>query len=232
MPAGAAISGASAAYLHGADVLERGEAVEVTVPVHARVRPKPGVLVRYAELASGDVVLRDGVPVTTPVRTAFDLARWREPDVEAVVGVDALLTRCPLTVSMIHAYGNCHSSWRRAAKLNHVLALAAPGAESPMESRLRLALVRGGLRAPVLQHQVRSDTGLFIARLDLAYPERRLGVEYDGGGHWDPTATKKDLLRQNALRAMGWSLLRFTDDDVRRHPARMLAQVRSALITA
>jgi hypothetical protein len=228
-PNGAAISGASAAYMYGADVLERDEPVEITIPLHARLRSKQGVAVRHAELGPADIDHHEGVPRTAPDRTAFDLARWREPEMEAVVAVDAMLTRCHITVDGIKAYARTHPHLRRTRKLGRVLTLAACGAESPMESRLRLVLVGAGLPMPTLQHLVNDHAGLFIARLDLAYPERRLGVEYDGGGHWDPRAIKKDLLRQNALRAGGWSLLRFTDDDVLRHPARLLAQVRSVL---
>jgi hypothetical protein len=116
----------------------------------------------------------------------------------------------------------------RVRRLASVLALAAPGAESPMETRLRLALVRAGLPVPVLQHRVSDRAGALVARLDLAYVESRLGIEYDGDCHLDPIVVRKDLLRQNALRALGWTLLRFTADDVLRHPARMITQVCAA----
>ena len=110
-----------------------------------------------------------------------------------------------------------------------LLALAAGGAESPMETRLRLRLVQAGLPAPALQHRVYDERGGFLARLDLAYVAERLGVEYDGECHFDARSVRKDLRRQNALRAAGWSLLRFTSEDVFRHPQRLVAQVRAAL---
>jgi very-short-patch-repair endonuclease len=97
-----------------------------------------------------------------------------------------------------------------------------------METRLRLVLTRSGLPMPVLQHRVFDQSGLFVARLDLAYVESRLGVEYDGECHWEPRAVRRDLRRQNALRALGWSLLRFTADDVLRYPIRVVAQVDAA----
>lgn len=98
-----------------------------------------------------------------------------------------------------------------------------------MESRLRLVLRRAGLPQPVLQHCVYDAYGLFVARLDLAYLPQRLGIEYDGGCHFDPHSVRKDLRRQNALRAVGWSLFRFTSEDVTRHPQRLAAQVRAVL---
>jgi Protein of unknown function (DUF559) len=229
LPPGAAISGGSAALLSGADVLSQDAPVEVTVPPHLRMRCRAGVAVRYSELCAGDVISAAGIPITKPVRTGFDLAR--RPKLEdAVVAVDALLMRCHVTVDQISAYANeGRTSWHGINRLWKALPLAAHGAESPMETRLRLLLIRAGLPVPVLQHPVRDDTGALIARLDLAYVDARLGIEYDGESHWDPRAVRKDLRRQNALRAWDWSLLRFTSDDVLRHPRRLVAQVSSAL---
>jgi hypothetical protein len=146
-----------------------------------------------------------------------------------VVAVDALLTRCDLTVQAIRNYAEDRQSWHGAARATRVLDLTAPGAESPGETRLRLVLIGGKLRAPLLQHRVVDGAGRHLARLDLAYPDHLIGIEYDGGHHWEPTAIKKDLQRQNALRARGWSLLRFTSEDVMSHPARLVGQVRATL---
>jgi hypothetical protein len=52
-----------------------------------------------------------------------------------------------------------------------------------MESRLRLILVFGGLPRPVSQFVVRDRTGMFVARVDLVYPEQRLAIEYEGDHH-------------------------------------------------
>jgi len=229
LPPGAAISGASAAHLHGANVLKLDAPVEVTVPPQLWIAKQPRLTVRYSELRAGDVDSRAGVPTTTPVRTGFDLARWSSLE-DAVVSVDALLTSCGLRIEEIANYANDgRSCWRGVGRLARVLSLAAAGAESPMETRPRLVLVRAGLPAPALQFAVWAANGTPVARLDLAYVHTRLGIEYDGECHWEPRAVRKDLLRQNALRAVGWTVLRFTADDVLRHPGRVVAQVRSAL---
>ena len=229
LPSGAAISGSSAAFLHGADVIERDAPVEVTLPPQVWMRKQPGIAVVHSQLRSCDIVSRSGIRTTTPVRTAFDVAR-RSSLEHAVVAVDALLMHCLLTLDEIAVYAqDGRASWHGVARVSPVLSLAAVGAESPMESRLRLVLARGGLPPPAIQHQVWNDSGICVARLDLAYAHARLGIEYDGGSHWEPTAVRKDLLRQNALRALSWTLLRFTAEDVLRHPQRLVAQVRSAL---
>jgi len=191
------------------------------MPVHA------GVDTRYSELAAGDVVLVGGVPTTSPLRTAFDLARSRSLD-EAVAGVDAMVHTCRLRVDAIARYAtDGRMRWHGARRLPEVLSLAAAGAESPMETRLRLVLVRAGLPAPTLQHRVHDGWGRVVARLDLAYVDARLGIDYDGGCHWDPSAVRRDLRRQNALQALGWNLLRFTADDVLHNQRRLIDQVRA-----
>jgi hypothetical protein len=230
LPPGTAVSGASAACLLGADVVSLDAPVEITAPRTLRLPSRAGVVVRRSDLQAPDiVVLDDGIPITTPVRTAFDVARRCDVQ-EAIVAVDALLRACGLPLADISAYANDgRASWHGARRIPAVLALAAPGAESPMETRLRLVLVRAGLPDAVLQHRVLDLRGRVVARLDLAYPGARLGVEYDGEHHLEPTAVRRDLLRQNALRALGWSVLRFTSDDVLRAPRRLAAQVAAAL---
>jgi very-short-patch-repair endonuclease len=100
-----------------------------------------------------------------------------------------------------------------------------------METRLRLILVAGGLPRPVTQYEVRDRNGLFVARLDLAYPKYRLGIEYEGDHHRGRGVFQQDLRRLNALRACGWTVLRFAALDIYRNPDRVLATVRAALVS-
>ncbi|WP_222263215.1 endonuclease domain-containing protein [Modestobacter marinus] len=82
------------------------------------------------------------------------------------------------------------------------MALADGRAESPPESRLRVLLTMAGL-PPVPQWSVRRADGVFIARVDLAYPAVRLAVEYDGAWHGEPGQLGRDRRRLNALVAAG-----------------------------
>ena len=79
------------------------------------------------------------------------------------------------------------------------------------------------------QYEVRDGVGFFVARLDLAYPERRLGVEYEGDHHRGRSVFAHDLRRINALKLLGWRVLRFGAADVFGQPDRIVAQVRAAL---
>jgi hypothetical protein len=96
-----------------------------------------------------------------------------------LVGVEALAHRFvfPPHEAIRCAYG--HPGRRGAARLPRVVKLAHSDPESPMETRIRLAIVLDGLPAPQLQVPV----GPY--RLDVAYPEMRLGIEYDGREHLD-----------------------------------------------
>ena len=75
LPTGGAASGRTAAYLLGVDVRAQIEPVEVTVPRAATISGRPGLAVRRGLLPADDVVEVCGVPVTGPLRTAFDLGR-------------------------------------------------------------------------------------------------------------------------------------------------------------
>ncbi|MGV9372669.1 endonuclease domain-containing protein [Micromonospora tulbaghiae] len=223
LPPGAVLAGRSAAWLSGADVLTRDAPVTVLLPAAARLRPHPRMRVVRSPLPDRDRTLAGGLPVTTGLRTAFDLGR-QGPLAEALVAVDALLRRRVVELPVLRAYAADRPGWPGAPLLREVLALA----ESPMETRLRLLLLDAGLGPLTAQHEVRAG-GRFVARVDLAWPALRLAVEYDGDHHRERAHFRRDVARLNALRAAGWVVLRFTADDVLRRPDATVALVRQAL---
>jgi very-short-patch-repair endonuclease len=84
---------------------------------------------------------------------------------------------------------------------------------------------------PVPQYQV-VENGIPIARLDFAYPIHRLGIEADGyRWHSGVQRWQEDLRRENRLKLLGWTLLRFSWTDVKERPELVASQVRSALET-
>jgi hypothetical protein len=221
------VSGRDAATLWGADVLVRGAPVEVTLPTRTRFRAPKGVRIVRSPLPAGDIASWADIPVTKPGRTAFDLAR-RLPLVEAVVCIDAMLAAQLVTTADLKASARSRRWWPGLVQLEKVLLLCDAGAQSPQETRLRLILVAGGLPRPVTQYEVRTPSGLFVARLDLAYPKQRLGIEYEGDHHRGRGVFQHDLRRINDLRTCAWTVLRFGARDLR-EPARLIATVRAAL---
>jgi hypothetical protein len=224
-----AISGLDAAALQGASALSAGAPLEATVPDPIRVRARRGLRVVRSTLPPGDYLSTANLLMTTPVRTAFDIARlrdWRN----AVAGIDAMLRACLVSKEEVATFAAARKGWPRWSQIGKVLFLSDPRAESPQESRLRLILVGGDLPWPVTQYEVRDRGNRFVARLDLAYPGRKLGVEYDGDHHRSRVTFRNDLRRLNDLRACGWTVLRFAAADLY-DPGRIVATVRAALGT-
>ena len=98
-----------------------------------------------------------------------------------------------------------------------------------MESVLRWMIHEAGLPAPVLQLGIEDDVGRQLARGDLAWPDRKVLVEFDGDVHRDRAVFVNDLRRQNRLVAAGWTVLRFSSADVLGRPHEVVAQIRRAL---
>ncbi len=222
-----ALSGYSAAELLGARCAPAEANAELTLP-GGHLREQPGLTIHRDLLALEEIIDSGGVAITSALRTAWDLARWL-PTVEAVVAMDAVSRVgrfAPTSVQRIQdRYPRAR--WRR--RVPGVIELADPRAESPMETRSRLVLVQRGLPRPELQYQVYDKFGEFIARLDMAYPLLKLGMEYDGRGHLTEWQQQTDARRLNRLEACGWSVLRFTSHDVLRTPDTMATQVGDAI---
>ena len=64
-------------------------------------------------------------------------------------------------------------------------ALADGLAESQQETRVRLLIGRSRLPAPVAQFRILVE-GRFVARVDFAWPEHKVALEYDGLWHSEP----------------------------------------------
>jgi hypothetical protein len=75
LPPGAVVTGRSAAWLLGVDIARLDDRLEVTVPRGVTIGTRGMLCPLQADIPDGDIVVRRGVPVTGPLRTAFDLAR-------------------------------------------------------------------------------------------------------------------------------------------------------------
>lgn len=225
---GAVLCGYSAAELLGASCAPRDAPAEVAGAVRPGARSRPGVLVRRDVLHPGEITTVDGVRVTTRMRTAYDLARRASPT-EGVVALDAL-ARGSFPPDLLLNFTVRYRGSRGVRKVLDALSWVDARSGSPPETRLRLLLVRAGLPRPVPQHPVLDDVRHRAMWLDLAYPERRIGVEYDGGDHFaTPEAARADARRHTRLVALGWRVLRYTAIEMRTEPGRIVAEVRTAL---
>jgi very-short-patch-repair endonuclease len=225
LPAGAAFSGRTAAWLHGLDVVPC-DPIEVTIPEPFGSGRRSGASVRRAALAREEIVRRRGLPTSSALRTVIDLG-GRDPLTEGVVAADLFLHAALVTIAELRAYVAGHSGAKGVARLRRVVDLAEPEAESAMETRLRMLLVLARLPRPEVQVSIHDDQGRFLGRPDLFYPRQRLAIEYDGGNHRDRLVD--DNRRQNGLVGAGLRLLRFTAADVYATPDAVAMQVRDGL---
>lgn len=221
-----ALAGYSAAELLGARIAPRDADAEVVAS--GDLRECRGLRVHRDQLADDEVETMAGLVLTSAIRTAYDLARWSTL-VEGVVAADALgrIGRFGPSALVGLAARYPGARWRKRVPL--VAELMDARAESAMETRCRLSLVLRGLPRPELQYQVRDELGDHVARLDMAYPAARAGMEFDGQHHQDAPVFRADLARHNRLAALGWTVLRASATDVLHNPDRFAAQVRAVL---
>lgn len=241
--AGAQASHRAAAVLMGARWDDRAVApIELTVPTGRtparhfhQTRSRSGVPVVVHECVDLDrstARLVDGIPTTGPLRLAVDLG--------SVVPFDqyrrsvALLRRHHGVdwPSLDRVYRQ-HSIQGRngCGALRDLLELhfGAEGApEEVIEARCADVLVAAGLPVPEHQFEVVRPDGR-VARLDLAYPGLRIGIETDGRVHGEEEVRQADALRRNQLQLLGWTVLHFTWEDVVHRPEQVVRTVRAAL---
>jgi hypothetical protein len=227
---GAMASHRSAAVLWNLEGFRPGKA-ELVIP-HGRRYRGTGVRVhRSTDLDRITAVVRNGVPVTPVARTLLDLGAVVTPS-RVHVAIDDARRRALtdwdelLAVLVAHARrGRDGVGTLRSILDDHVGEVAVT--ESGFERLVVAALLETGLPRPALQHTVILLGRAY--RLDLAYPDHRLGIELDGGTHLRREVWENDHVRQNAFILAGWTLLRFTWRDYLHRRSGLVAEVWAAL---
>jgi very-short-patch-repair endonuclease len=215
---GGVASHGSAAALYGFGSWRPEPTVHITVASGSRL-PEPGVRIHRARLQPVDV--DPFRALTSPLRTVVDCCRVM-PLPEALVVVDAALhsgavRRAALQAAADEARGKGAASLRRAVRFADELA------ESPLESVLRLIL-------SILNCDLRTQVHIpGVGTVDFVL-DGWLVVEGDGFEfHSDRRAYRGDRGRLNELAAQGYTLLRFTWEDIRFRPGWVLEQVARVL---
>jgi very-short-patch-repair endonuclease len=210
----AVVVGWSACLWWGCDVLPRpSPPVELAAP-DQRLRATPNLRVCRARIRDDDVALEDGVRVTTPLRTAYDLAARSDLDT-GVVAVDGLGHLDEFAATDLLALAETLGPRRGCRRIAEVAGLMDPKAESPRETRVRIRLLRAGLPHPVTQFAV-YDGFREVARVDFAWPEHKLALEYDGRDHTTDDRRGLDIDRIDDLRRLGWTVIVATNRQYRR----------------
>ncbi len=190
-----------------------------------------GILGHRLQTRDPAVVLTPrGWPLEHPVRAWRQCATlWGIDDL--VAAADFLLTDAvPRIEADELAAEIARMGDTRKLLLTRALGLSRFGPRSASETRLRLLLIRHALPEPEISWVLRDATGAFVAELDLAYPSRKVAVEYDGRVHAeDMRQFARDADRWDAIRECGWEHVRILFHHMRGDGAVAVRKVREAL---
>lgn len=218
----------SAAARYGFDT-EGLPDLHVLNPPGRQLRSARGLVVHRREGAP--LTEAAGRPATAPAWTAIEVARGLRR-ARALATLDAALRSGTCGRGELARAVRRQAGRRGIVTVRELLPLASPLAESPMESEVRLIMLDGGLPPPVLQYEI-LDRSYRTWRVDFAWPEHRLAVEYDGAAwHSGPEAFIYDRQRRAALQDLGWTVIALVVEDVRRQPGRTLHRIRAELARA
>ena len=200
----AVISGLAASALHGAKWIDNDSTVEL---IWRNARSPTGVVARDQLLFANEIQRLDGLSVTTPERTAFDIGRRGRLD-GAVARLDALAAATGFKAPAVADLAARHRHTRGLRQLEVALDLIDAGAESPKETWLRLLVIRAGYPRPRTQIPVLSPNGGRWYYLDMGWKNINLALEYDGDHH----RTTRELFayqveRAEDLQALEWTVV-------------------------
>jgi hypothetical protein len=211
---------------------EHSTELHVTVPAPGRAPVARGY--RGHKTSDWRPVELDGIPITPPDQTWTDLGTLLPRDALIAAGDFLVSGRAPSSScdELAAAVGKL-ATRRGVTRLREALPLVRAGVESPQETRLRLVLIAHGLPEPAINYTVLGRHGEFVARVDLAYPEHRLAIEYEGDVHrLNLRVFRNDIARREQVEDLAWRMIRVTGDDL--HPpadSHLVARVRRAFRT-
>lgn len=225
----ATVAGVSAAALFGVRWMPDDGPAELVRTQHRR---PPGITVHCGHVRDDEVCTVRSICSTTAARTAYDLGR-RSPFTVGLIRVDAVLAATGIGVDAIAAIAQRNPGARHIRRLRSILDIADGGAESPQETRLRLLLLRAGLPRPVTQIPICTAAGRVVRRIDMGWPQWKVGVEYDGFQHWtDAQQYAGDIDRLEFLADRGWRLVRVSVNHLRYQPHGIVQRTVTALRAA
>lgn len=200
-------------------------------------RPEAGVRQHRGAVVDGDAVRRNGVPVLSPTRLGLELTTLVSTEVALVV-IDDLLHRKLTTPEDLAGRYAAMVHWPRSLATDLVLRLADSRIESPGEARSYYLCFSQSLPMPVPQYEIRDASGRVVARVDFAWPELGVYLEFDGNIKYekllvDGQRASDVVIAEKRRESMicqltGWRCIRLTWADLE-HPERTAAMIRDAL---
>jgi hypothetical protein len=214
------VGGWAAAHLLGATEMDGlAEDGRTRLPVllypGQRMRSRSGIELSRLGLAAADVVDVDGVPVTSPVRTVFDLGRRAGGLRDAVVAVDQALRCLDVDKDQLQEYIDASPRGQGMPLLRRAMPLVNPRSRSRPESRLRLVWVLDArLPAPLVNPEASNGHGRLLGLPDLLDPSSGLVGEYDGAQHRELDEHTADNIREEGFERVALTVVRATSCDL------------------
>lgn len=190
---------------------------------------------RTRTLIPADVTQRGAIPVTTAARTLVDLSsvvpatilgRALDESVRADQTTLVAVDRCARRLRTAHRT-------RDLSVIRELIAERGDGPElgdSPLETKILAWIREAGLPDPETQYRVR--LGGKQRRLDAAYPDLRIAMEFNGWSeHGKRSALEPDLTRRNDIEVDGWLLLEFAHRHTRSEVVGTVRAARAAQAT-
>lgn len=190
-------------------------------------------IVHSAAVSDDEIVVRDGIKMTSVARSLIDFAR-SAPAASAVIALDSALHQKLVTSEqLVLAYRRIHR--HRGAPAARRALLAADGrSESVGETRTRLAFTVMGLPSPDLQVSIYDEAGKFVGRTDFGFSGMAILVEFDGVVKYsavdrDPRQSViAEKVREDALRQLGYVVVRLVWTELADLP-KLLAKFEAAI---
>ncbi len=200
-------------------------------------RKEAGVVHHRGALTPAEVTEVAGVPVTTPTRTAIEVAAMTTLE-SGLITVNGLLHAKLLTPAELAAAAQRTARWPGSLTTDLLVRLADPRIESAAESRFVHLAWSQQLPRPEPQVEVYDESGLLIGRVDFALPHLRAYFEIDGRekyyryrreGESVADFVLREKKRQEQITLLtGWTCIRLTWDDLN-HPERTARRIRQML---
>lgn len=216
------VAGQSAAALHGAKWVDDRKPGEL---IYRNRNPPTGVVTWSDRIRRDEAQIIDGIRVTTPARTALDLAT-RYPPGRAVAAIDALARATRFQAPDVKLLLDRHKGRRNIRQARKVLRLVDPGAQSPKETWLRLLVIDAGYPPPQTQIPIHGPYGDLVGIVDMGWQAMKLALEYEGGHHCTPGQFTKDIARYETMTTdLHWIVIRVTKQDT---PGGILGRLATA----
>jgi very-short-patch-repair endonuclease len=223
----AVVSHASAALIHGIDLLDPpAHEVTLTVPPGREGAGGDGIRQYGAALPARHVIRVRGIPVTTPARTAVDLAR-AHGFAAGLVAMDSALHRL-LTrwIEIDQVLGDCRR-WPGIAQARRAFRYVDEKAESALESLSRARFIDSDLPPPETQAMM-FDLPT-PRRVDFLWREQRVIGEADGLTKYrDPDVIADEKQRDELFRQAGYELVHWVWQEIRHTPEMVIGRIRAA----